>query len=113
MYERIGTKKVIKTKKQKFFFSFKFGFFSGKNLGKLFFFITYSNSLLKTSSRPVVRGVAGVARATPTFGGNRVKSIVVPPQLFGKKGTKLIRFWCHPILKFLPTGLLYIYSVLS
>ena len=38
--------------------------------------------------RPVVRGVAGVARATPTFDGNRVKSIVVPPQLFGKKRHK-------------------------
>ena len=42
MYERIGTKKVIKTKKQKFFFSFKFGFFSEKKTkySNLFFFIS-------------------------------------------------------------------------
>ena len=52
--------------------------------------------------RPVVRGVAGVARATPTFDGNRVKSIVVPPQLFGKKRHKAHQILVPPHLK-MPT----------
>ena len=37
------------------------------------------------SCRPVGRGVAGVARATPTFGGYRVKSIVGHPNFWRKK----------------------------
>ena len=53
-------------------------------------------------NRPVVRGVAGVARATPTFGGNRLKSIVVPPQLFGEKRHKAHQILVPPHLK-IPT----------
>ena len=38
--------------------------------------------------RPVGRGWAELARAHPTFGGNRVKYTAVPTQLLEEKGTE-------------------------
>ena len=70
-------------------------------------FFTITSSLL-SSSRPVGRGVAGVARATPTFDENRVKSIVVPPQLFGEKRHKAHQILVPPHLKIPTYGPVYL-----
>ena len=43
-----------------------------------------------------------MARATPTFDENRVKSIVVPPQLFGEKRHKAHQILVPPHIK-IPT----------
>ena len=53
-----------------------------------------------SAHRPVGRGVAGVARATPIFGRSMAKSIVGHPNFWREKA-----LMGHPNLNFLPTAL--------